>query len=158
MSSFWETDAPPDWSIEFKPGEYGRLAQWYANGHGFGDLRFDPFVPFMHKLRPDALKRYRLYNDSVGRGYALEEPTRAIIPLALHYYVAERYSLGIAQPPREWERWWQHVARRAIVASYLVHHGRPGPPNGDQTRLVHAPCQRRLSARQRREPEPQLQT
>ena len=61
------------------------------------------------------------------------------------------------QSPREWERWWQHVARRAVAASYLVHHGRPGPPNGDRTRLVHASCQRGLIARQRREPEPQLQ-
>jgi RNA-directed DNA polymerase len=60
------------------------------------------------------------------------------------------------QSPREWELWWQHVARRAVAASYLVHHGRPGPPNGDQTRLVHASCQRELNARQRREPEPQL--
>jgi hypothetical protein len=95
MSSFWESDASPDWSVDFGPGEYERLAAWYARGHGFGDLRFDPFVPFMHKLRPDALKRYRLYNDSAGRGYGLKEHTRAIIPLALHYYVVERYPLGI---------------------------------------------------------------
>jgi RNA-directed DNA polymerase len=60
------------------------------------------------------------------------------------------------QSPREWERWWQHVARRAVAASHLVHHGRPGPPNGDQTRLVHASCQHGLSARQSRKPEPQL--
>jgi RNA-directed DNA polymerase len=63
----------------------------------------------------------------------------------------------LPQSPREWERWWQHVARRAVAASYLVHYGRPGPPNGDQTRLVHASCQRELNARQRREPEPQPQ-
>jgi hypothetical protein len=62
---------------------------------GFGDMRFDPYVPFMHKLRPDALKRYRLYNESVGRGYGLRQPTRAINPLALHYYVVERYPPGI---------------------------------------------------------------
>jgi len=55
------------------------------------------------------------------------------------------YLLSAEQPPqspREWERWWQHVARRAVASSYLVHHGRPGPPSGDQTRLVHASCQR----------------
>jgi len=70
------------------------------------------------------------------------------------------YLLSAEQPPqspREWERWWLHVARRAVAASYLVHHGRPGPPDGDRTRLVHASCQRGLAARQRREPEPQLQ-
>jgi RNA-directed DNA polymerase len=62
------------------------------------------------------------------------------------------------QSPEEWERWWLHVTRRAIAASYLVHHGRPSLPHDDQTGLVHASCQRGLSARQRREPEPQLQS
>jgi RNA-directed DNA polymerase len=56
------------------------------------------------------------------------------------------------QSPAQWERWWLHVTRRAIAASYLVHHGRPGPPGGDQTRLVHASCQRWPQARQRRKP------
>jgi RNA-directed DNA polymerase len=56
------------------------------------------------------------------------------------------------QSPREWERWWLHVARRAVAASYLVHHGRPGPPHDDQTRLVHTSCQRGLTSRQRRKP------
>jgi len=61
------------------------------------------------------------------------------------------------QSPGEWERWWLHVTRRAIAASYLVHHGRPDPPHDHQTRLVHASCQRGLIARQRRKPEPQPQ-
>jgi RNA-directed DNA polymerase len=54
------------------------------------------------------------------------------------------------QSPEQWEQWWLHVTRRAIAASYLTHHGRPGPPNDDQIRLVHFSCQRRLDARQRR--------
>ena len=29
--------------------------------------------------------------------------------------------------PEQWERWWLHVTRKAIAASYLAHHGRPGP-------------------------------
>jgi hypothetical protein len=95
QSAFWDTDIPPDWSTEFKPGEYEKLAAWYANGHGFGDLHFDPFVPFAKKLRPDTLKRYRLFLDAVGRGYGLDDRVRAIIPLALHYYFVERYPLGI---------------------------------------------------------------
>jgi RNA-directed DNA polymerase len=68
--------------------------------------------------------------------------------------------LSAEQPPqssREWERWWLHVARRAVAASYLVHHGRHGPPHDDQTRLVHSSCQRGLQARQRREPVLQLE-
>jgi RNA-directed DNA polymerase len=56
------------------------------------------------------------------------------------------------QSPEEWERWWLHVTRRAIAASYLTHHGRPGPADDDHTRLVHASCQRALHARQRKKP------
>jgi RNA-directed DNA polymerase len=61
------------------------------------------------------------------------------------------------QSPEQWELWWLHVTRRAIAASYLTHHGRPGPPHDDQIRLVHSSCQRRLDARQRGKPESQLQ-
>jgi RNA-directed DNA polymerase len=65
------------------------------------------------------------------------------------------YLLTAGQPPQspeQWERWWLHVTRKAIATSYLVHHDRPGPPNGDRTCLVHAACQRGLQARQRRQP------
>jgi RNA-directed DNA polymerase len=51
------------------------------------------------------------------------------------------------QSPSQWERWWLQVTRKAIAASYLVHHGRPGPAGGDPTRLVHASCHRGLRAR-----------
>jgi RNA-directed DNA polymerase len=53
------------------------------------------------------------------------------------------------QSPQQWEQWWLTVARKAIAASYLTHHGRPGPAGQDQTRLVHASCLRGLQARQR---------
>ena len=56
------------------------------------------------------------------------------------------------QSPAQWEQWWLQVTRKAIAASYLVHHGRPGSAQDDQTRLVHASCQRGLQARQRRKP------
>jgi RNA-directed DNA polymerase len=54
------------------------------------------------------------------------------------------------QSPQQWERWWLQVTRKAIAASYLVHHGRPGPAGRVTTRLVHASCHRGLQARQRR--------
>jgi len=65
--------------------------------------------------------------------------------------------LCAAQPPQsphEWERWWLQITRKAINADYLTHHGRPGPPDGDHTRLVHASCRRSLRARQRSSPTP----
>jgi RNA-directed DNA polymerase len=57
--------------------------------------------------------------------------------------------LAADQPPnspQHWESWWLAVTRKAIQHDYLVHHGRPGSPDGDQTRLVHASssgCRRR---------------
>jgi len=57
------------------------------------------------------------------------------------------------QSPRQWETWWLSITRRAIAASYLAHHAQPGAPHDDQTRLVHASCQRASQARQRRNPE-----
>ena len=56
------------------------------------------------------------------------------------------------QSPQQWERWWLQVTRKAIAASYLVHHGRPGSAGRSTTRLVHASCHRGLQARQRRNP------
>ena len=49
------------------------------------------------------------------------------------------------QSPREWERWWLHVTRRAIVADYLVHRGGPGSADGARTRLVHASCRTHIT-------------
>ena len=56
------------------------------------------------------------------------------------------------QSPEQWERWWLQVTRQAIATSYLTHDGKPGPGRDDQTRLVHASCQRALKARERRKP------
>ena len=62
------------------------------------------------------------------------------------------------QSPAQWERWWLLTTRKAIAASYLACHGMPSPPDGERTRLVHVSCQRGHDARQRRNPEPQLQS
>jgi len=56
------------------------------------------------------------------------------------------------QSPHEWERWWLHIVRKAIHHDYLVHHRRPGKPDGDHTRIVHNSCHRALRARQNRNP------
>jgi len=58
------------------------------------------------------------------------------------------------QSPREWERWWLSVVRRAIAADYLVHHHEHGTPDRNRIRLIHASCRRELQARKRRMPAP----
>jgi RNA-directed DNA polymerase len=57
-----------------------------------------------------------------------------------------------AQSPEQWERWWLLVTRQAIRHDYLVLSDRPGPPGGNQTRLIHASCHHGYLARQRRNP------
>lgn len=56
------------------------------------------------------------------------------------------------QSPEQWETWWLQVTRRVIASEHLAHHARPGPPDRDQTRLIHASCHRRHLARRRRSP------
>jgi RNA-directed DNA polymerase len=56
------------------------------------------------------------------------------------------------QSPRERERWWLSVARKAIAADYLVHQDGHGTPDGNRTRLIHASCGRELQAHRRRMP------
>ena len=61
--------------------------------------------------------------------------------------------LSADQPPHsphEWERWWLQITRKAIVADYLVHHGRSGPPGEKTTRIAHVTCQREHQARRGR--------
>jgi RNA-directed DNA polymerase len=54
------------------------------------------------------------------------------------------------QSPEQWERWWLQVTRKAIVTDYLIHHGKPGSPDSDPTRLVNASCHRGHLTRLRR--------
>ena len=75
--------------------------------------------------------------------------------------ICRDYLLSPDQPPqspREWERWWLSVARRAIAAGYLAYQGGRGTPDGNRTRLIHTPCGRELQARQRRMPAPEPAT
>jgi hypothetical protein len=83
-----------DWSVEFTSDEWEKLAAKYSNGHGLGDMRFVPFIPMFYKLRPDALKRYKLYGATVEHGVGLSRPMNTIIPLAMHHYILDRYPLG----------------------------------------------------------------
>jgi len=75
--------------------------------------------------------------------------------------ICRDYLLSPDQPPqspRERERWWLSVARRAIAADYLAYQGGRGTPDGNRTRLIHTSCGRELQARQRRMPAPEPAT
>lgn len=127
MRSFWDTAAPPDWSTEFKGDEWERLQAWYSRGHGLGNMNLDRFATFMYDLRPDALKRYRLYVDVAARGYSLTEPTRAIVPLSLHYYCIVRYPEGIVYELNAGRRMGMTKAEASdIFALAWLHTGPPG--------------------------------
>lgn len=60
--------------------------------------------------------------------------------------------LGIDQPPqspREWERWWLVISRKAISAGYLTHHEEQKRGNKNRLSLVHDSCRRSYDARRR---------
>jgi RNA-directed DNA polymerase len=84
---------------------------------------------------------------TAGRATLLARAMDEIFGTHNHLLLAEQPP----ESPEQWERWWLQLARKAISADYLVHHGRPGSqPDDDQTRLVHASCQRGHLARRRR--------
>ena len=62
------------------------------------------------------------------------------------------------QSPREWERWWLSVTRRAIAVEYLVHQDGHSTPDGTRTRLIHASCRSGLPTRSRGKPARQPAT
>jgi RNA-directed DNA polymerase len=62
------------------------------------------------------------------------------------------------QSPREWERWWLSVTRRAIAVEYLVHQDGHSTPGDTRTRLIHASCRSGLPTRLRGKPARQPAT
>lgn len=90
---------PLDWTTEFGEGQWEALQNHYASGHsaGMGNIEeLDKFVLFAHHIAPDALKRYRLWVDTVSPGRGLEHPFVGAGGMCmLHYYCILRYPMGI---------------------------------------------------------------
>jgi len=159
---------PKRWIVDRYFGKYNK----FRNDHWvFGDAASGAYLP---KLAWTDIVRHTLVKGEASP----DDPTlaeywakrRRRVPPPLDSYTLRLLSkqdghcplcgdelLCAAQPPQsphEWERWWLQITRKAINADYLTHHGRPGPPDGDHTRLVHASCRRSLRARQRSSPTP----
>jgi RNA-directed DNA polymerase len=62
------------------------------------------------------------------------------------------------QSPREWERWWLSLTRKAIAVEHLIHQNRNDTPDNKRTRLIHASCRQRTHVRQRGKPAHQPAT
>lgn len=54
------------------------------------------------------------------------------------------------QSPREWERWWLVISRKAIAVGYLTHYRGSSLADKNLTSLVHDSCRRGLVAQGRR--------
>ncbi|GAA5125578.1 group II intron reverse transcriptase/maturase [Haloechinothrix salitolerans] len=160
---------PKKWIVERYFGKYNK----FRNDHWvFGDAASGAYLP---KLAWTDIVRHTLVKGEASP----DDPTlaeywatrRRRVPPPLDGYTLRLLAkqdghcplcgdelLSVAQPPQsphEWERWWLQITRKAINADYLTHHGKPGSPDGDHTRLVHAHCRRSLRARQRSSPPPQ---
>ena len=62
---------PSRWSPVLTNGEWQEIRDGYDRLLGPGEVdELFRFVPFMHEVRPDALKRYRLFIDTVTQGSA----------------------------------------------------------------------------------------
>jgi len=104
-----------DWSTSFDAGEWERLTGYYRRGTGQDSLDGLGFLPMMHALRPEALKRYRLAIDAGRQRQAdLPDATRALASLFDHVLLG--YHNGILYDLRGSR---QRGARRADVGHVL---------------------------------------
>jgi hypothetical protein len=92
-------DAEAVWNTQLSPSDWLRIRQEYDELLGAGRVdELFPFVPFMHRIRPDALKRYRLFIDTVTQGRGLSDglPNPPVASLVSgHFYVTLPYPDGV---------------------------------------------------------------
>lgn len=89
-----------DWSTELTQREWEGIKEQYDRLMGPEQVEeLFRFVPFMHDVRPDALKRYRLYVNTVTQGIGLEHsmPNPPVASLVSgHFYATLPYPQGVA--------------------------------------------------------------
>jgi hypothetical protein len=87
------------WSTDLSASEWSQIRAGYDRLLGPGRLDdLFRFVPFMHRIRPDALKRYRLFIDTVTQGGGLNDglPNPPVASLVSgHFYVTLPYPDGV---------------------------------------------------------------
>jgi alkylhydroperoxidase/carboxymuconolactone decarboxylase family protein YurZ len=87
------------WGTSVTPDEWAAIREGYDRLMGPGRLDdIFQFVPFMYRIRPDALKRYRLFVDTVTQGRGLEDgmPNPPVASLVSgHFYVTLPYPDGV---------------------------------------------------------------
>ncbi len=144
---------PKTWVVDRYFGKFNKFRndRWVFGDRASGACL--PKLTWTHIVRHIPVKAGASPDDPALDGYTLRLLTRqdARCPLCGDQLLSAEQP---PQSPPEWARWWLHLTRRAIAASYLTHHRGPGPADGDQTRLVHASCHRAHLARQRRSTAP----
>lgn len=115
-----------DWSIDFGPAEWDELTGYYRRGTGQATLDGLGFIPMMYRLRPSAVKRYRLAIDA-GRQRQGDLPEAARALSSLFDHVLLGYGRGILYDLRGSRR---HGARKEDIGHLLsiawMHSGNEG--------------------------------
>jgi hypothetical protein len=86
------------WDTHLTSQEWEAYLESYRGTQGIGNVDLVGFVPFMHHLHPESLKRYRLWFDTVGSGEGLDDalPRSPVVSMILaHHHVVVRHGDGI---------------------------------------------------------------
>ena len=109
-----------DWSTDYTDDEWRDLRAHYDQLMGPGEVdELFKFIPFMHEVRPDVLKRYRLNVDVTTNGVGLVEsmPNPPVASLvAGHYYTTIPYPEG-SQPISSWPSESEGASRKSATFS-----------------------------------------
>jgi hypothetical protein len=110
-----------DWSTEFRDGQWSQVVAGYKDLLGDGGLELVQFIPSMYELRPDTVKRYRLWVRTVTGGVGLGSqkypfPKLSWVMMGL-FSAAYRYREGLISDLLEARKWG---ARRAEFVDMLA--------------------------------------
>jgi alkylhydroperoxidase/carboxymuconolactone decarboxylase family protein YurZ len=145
-------DTNLDYSLvdEISADEAAALAGWYEREHGDGQGDLTPFVSFLVRHRPGALKLYRAYAQALDEDGRL--PQVAVALLFLHYYMARGNERGVLYEVVAARQWG--ATKREVLDTIEMSFLQSGPLGGNAAAAADTYLSQWPDAEERRIPDP----
>ena len=145
-------DTNLDYSVidEISTDEAAALAGWYEREHGDGQGDLTPFVSFLVRHRPGALKLYRAYAQALDEDGRL--PQVAVALLFLHYYMTRGNDRGVLYEVVAARQWG--ATKREVLDTIEMAFVQSGPLGGNAAAAADAYLSEWSDTEERRIPDP----
>jgi alkylhydroperoxidase/carboxymuconolactone decarboxylase family protein YurZ len=112
---------------EISQDEAAALVDWYEQAHGDRQGDLTPFVPFLVRHRPGALKLYRAYAQALDEAGRLPQVVVAL--LFLHYYMTRGNERGVLYEVVAARQWG--ATKREVLETIEMAFVQSGPLGGN---------------------------